>query len=109
MACAEGAPEAGRHEIEPERAHRVLPAVTQTSISPAGAAEEDLAARTEEGAAVVAANPRAENFRNSRRVDARDVSSLFLVIEIVESSKQKTQNSGTTALASISVIRCLRR
>src|SRR5580693_4864402 len=82
MACGEDASEAGRHEIVLERAQRIAPAVTQTSISAVGTADEGWAANTEEGAAVVAANPKADSFRNSRRVGALDISSVFLTIAI---------------------------
>lgn len=83
IVCGECASVAGRHEIALERAQRFSPAVTQTSISPAGDADEGWLAKTEAGAAVVAANPKAESFRNSRRVDSLDISSLFFAMEIL--------------------------
>src|SRR5579863_395969 len=47
----------------------MAPAVTQTSISPAGAAADGRLVKAEDGIAVVAAKPRADAFRKSRRVD----------------------------------------
>lgn len=88
MVCGLDASEAGRHETGLERAHRFSPAVTQTSISPVGDADKGWRRRTE--VAVVAASPKADNFRNSRRVGAVEISSLFLDIEILRCSETRT-------------------
>jgi hypothetical protein len=83
MVCSEGASETGRQEIALDRAQRIEPAVTQTSISPVGTAGGGWLAKAEPGEAVVAAKPNAESFKNSRRVEALAISSMFFDIEIL--------------------------